>query len=155
MTSQFPNPISSEIDFERTGIHSGYLRLPFSSHRSAYGWIPIPVASVKNGSGPRVVVMAGNHGDEYEGQVVLPEFLRAVRLEDVHGQIVLLPSVNAPAAKANLRTSPLDQGNLNRAFPGNPRGTPTQVIAHYVETVILPVSSAKTKPTGGFRSGEG
>jgi predicted deacylase len=40
-------------------------------HRSAYGWIPIPVACVKNGAGPRILLMAGNHGDEYEGQVAL------------------------------------------------------------------------------------
>ena len=47
----------------------GFIRLPYSVHRSAYGWIPIPVASIKNGKGPRILLMAGNHGDEYEGQV--------------------------------------------------------------------------------------
>ena len=59
--------ISSEIPFDQEGKHVGFLRLPHSIHRSAYGWIPIPVASIKNGKGPIVLLMAGNHGDEYEG----------------------------------------------------------------------------------------
>lgn len=132
-----PNPIESEVDFNSPGIHCGYLRLPWSSHRSAYGWIPIPVASVKNGSGPTVLVMAGNHGDEYEGQVVLSEFVRQVNMENVSGQIILLTNANAPAAQAGMRVSPIDDGNLNRMFPGDPVGSPTQVIAHYIESVLL------------------
>lgn len=44
---------------------------------------------------------------------------------------------NFPAAEAGLRTSPLDGGNLNRGFPGNPAGSPTDIIAHYIEHVLL------------------
>lgn len=44
---------------------------------------------------------------------------------------------NYPAAQAGLRTSPLDGGNLNRSFPGDPRGTPTQVIADYIGPASL------------------
>ena len=55
--------ISSEIDFDRDGKQIGFLRLPHSVHRSAYGWIPIPIACIRNGDGPRVLLMAGNHGD--------------------------------------------------------------------------------------------
>ena len=40
--------IHSEIDFDIDGKHTGYLRLPHSVHRSAYGWIPIPIASIKH-----------------------------------------------------------------------------------------------------------
>ena len=129
--------ITSEVDFSADGKQQGFLRLPHSVHRSAYGWIPIPVASVKNGSGPRVLLMAGNHGDEYEGQVALSKLLRRLDPAAVSGQIVILPMANFPAAKAGLRTSPLDQGNLNRSFPGDPEGTPTQMIAHYIESVLL------------------
>lgn len=63
-----PSRLSSEVDFDRDGKHTGFLRLPHSVHRSAYGWLPIPIACVKNGEGPRVLLMAGNHGDEYEGR---------------------------------------------------------------------------------------
>jgi predicted deacylase len=55
----------------------------------------------------------------------------------VSGQIILLPMANFPAAEAGLRTSPIDNGNLNRLFPGDPFGTPTEVIADYIENTLL------------------
>lgn len=129
--------ITSTIDLDRDGHHSGYLRLPHSVHRSAYGFIPIPIASIRNGSGPRVLLLAGVHGDEYEGQVILSNLIRTLAPGDIKGQLIILPMTNFPAAESGLRTSPLDDGNLNRAFPGNPRGTPTEQIAHYVEHELL------------------
>ena len=63
--------ISTDLDFSRDGKQTGFLRLPHSVHRSAYGWIPIPVACLRNGKGPSVLLMAGNHGDEYEGQIAV------------------------------------------------------------------------------------
>jgi predicted deacylase len=39
---------------------------------------------------------------------------------------------------AGQRTSPIDDGNLNRSFPGNPEGTITEQIAHFIEHVLLP-----------------
>ncbi|MEM7223134.1 MAG: succinylglutamate desuccinylase/aspartoacylase family protein [Pseudomonadota bacterium] len=131
------NPISAEIDFNAEGKQLGYLRLPYSVHRSAYGWLPMPIAQVRRGTGPKVLVMAGNHGDEYEGQVLISRLIQEVEPDMVSGQLILLPMANFPAAEAGLRTSPLDQGNLNRSFPGQPQGTPTQIIAHYIETVLL------------------
>ncbi|SOZ39269.1 succinylglutamate desuccinylase/aspartoacylase family protein [Cupriavidus neocaledonicus] len=138
------SPIHSEIDFERPGKQVGHLRLPHSVHRSAYGWLPIPIASIAStastgrGDGPAVLVMAGNHGDEYEGQILVSRLIREVAAEHVRGRLILLPMANYPAAQAGLRTSPLDGGNLNRSFPGDPRGTPTQVIADYIERSLLP-----------------
>lgn len=132
------NPIIAEVDFSQNGKHWGYLRLPHSVHRSAYGWIPIPVASIKNGKGKTVLIMGGNHGDEYEGQVLVAELFRILQPNMIQGQVILLPMANFPAAQAGLRTSPIDQGNLNRSFPGKPNGQPTEIIAHYIEHELLP-----------------
>ncbi|MEK6348124.1 MAG: succinylglutamate desuccinylase/aspartoacylase family protein [Burkholderia sp.] len=129
--------ITSDIDFDADGKHAGFLRLPHSVHRSAYGWIPIPVASIRNGDGPTVLLMAGNHGDEYEGQVLVSSLIREIDPASLRGQLILLPMANFPAADAGLRTSPIDGGNLNRSFPGDPRGTPTAAIADYIERVLL------------------
>jgi predicted deacylase len=133
--------IASEIDFEKEGKQRGFLRLPHSTHASAYGWIPIPIACIKNGEGPTVLLTAGNHGDEYEGQVALMKLIRRLEPADVKGRIIILSSLNFPAALAGRRVSPIDDGNLNRSFPGNPDGTVTQMIAQYVETVLLPMSN--------------
>ncbi|MEO0819143.1 MAG: succinylglutamate desuccinylase/aspartoacylase family protein [Pseudomonadota bacterium] len=132
--------ITSEVDFDREGKQAGYLRVPHSVHRSAYGWIPVPVTAIRNGAGPTLVVSAGVHGDEYEGQVAVSALARALAPEQIRGRLILLPMVNAPAAEAGCRVSPLDAGNLNRLYPGDPRGTPTEMIAHFHEEVILPLA---------------
>jgi N-alpha-acetyl-L-2,4-diaminobutyrate deacetylase len=43
---------------------------------------------------------------------------------------------------AGTRVSPVDQINMNRAFPGDPRGTPTVMIADYVRRRLLPMCDA-------------
>ncbi len=83
--------------------------------------------------------MAGVHGDEYEGQIALTRLARELAPPDIRGQIVILTMANFPAAEAGLRNSPIDQGNLNRAFPGDARGGPTEMIAHYIEHVLMPM----------------
>jgi predicted deacylase len=131
--------ISSDIDFDTEGRHSGYFHLPHSVHRSAYGRILIPVVMISNGKGPTVLMMAGNHGDEYEAQIALARLFRELKTDDIRGRLIIMTMANFPAAQAGKRTSPIDGGNLNRTFPGDPLGTPTQAIAHYIEDVLLPM----------------
>ena len=131
--------IRSEVDFDADGKHNGFLRLPHSVHRSAYGWIPIPIVMIKNGDGPTALLISGNHGDEFEGQVALTKLCRELSPDQVRGRLIILTMANYPAALAGTRTSPIDDGNLNRVFPGDPRGTPTQAIAHYIEEVLMPM----------------
>ncbi|MCP3417866.1 succinylglutamate desuccinylase/aspartoacylase family protein [Bradyrhizobium brasilense] len=133
-----PSRIWSEIDFQKDGKATGYLRVPISTNASAYGWIPIPIASIKNGSGPRVLLIAGSHGDEWEGQIMLIKLIQSLKAEDIQGHLIILPGANAPAVQVGQRVSPLDDGNLNRSFPGDPNGTPTMMIAHFIEAVLLP-----------------
>ena len=130
--------ISTDVDFNKDGKQTGFLRLPHSVHRSAYGWIPIPVACIRNGEGPRVLLMAGTPGDEYEGQIAIGKLLRSLEPKAMRGRIIFLSSTNFPAARAGMRTSPIDDGNLNRSFPGDPNGGPTLQIANYVENILLP-----------------
>ena len=51
---------------------------------------------------------------------------------------MFLTSANFPAAMAGTRTSPIDEGNLNRSFPGDTDGGVTAQIAWYIEHVLLP-----------------
>jgi predicted deacylase len=132
--------ITSEVDFDAEGKHSGFLRVPHSTHRSAYGWIPVPITVIRNGDGPTLVVSAGVHGDEYEGQIAVANLARELDSTRIRGRLILLPMVNFPAAGAGSRVSPLDDGNLNRLYPGDPRGTPSEMIAHFHEEIILPLA---------------
>lgn len=147
-----PTRIWTLVDFEQDGKQSGNLRLPISTDTSAYGWIPIPVVCIKNGDGPTVVLMAGTHGDEYEGQIALIELARSIDPENVNGRIILLPALNFPAVEAGRRVSPLDEGNLNRLYPGRAHGTATEMIAHYVTQVILPMANLVVDLHSGGRS---
>lgn len=132
--------LSTEIDFNKEGKQEGFLQLPYSSHASAYGWIGIPIFVIKNADGPTVYLQAGNHGDEYEGQLALIKLCRELKVDDVCGRIIIVPGANFPAAQAGLRTSPIDAGNLNRSFPGDPNGNLTAMIAHYIESELLPLA---------------
>jgi uncharacterized protein len=131
------SPLVPEVDLDRDGVQRGFVRLFHSVHRSAYGYIPIPIVVVRNGPGPTALFVSGTHGDEYEGQVALCNLARTLRAEDIQGRVILLPAANLPAAIAGLRTSPIDDGNLNRLFPGDPMGTVTQQIAHFIETELV------------------
>jgi uncharacterized protein len=132
----------TSIDYEQPGKQIGFLNLEHSVTRSGYGMIRIPIGVIKNGAGPTILLMAGNHGDEYEGQVALSRFLQTVDPGEVQGRIIVLPALNLPAALAGTRVSPLDDANLNRVFPGDARGGPTRAIAHYVNAVLFPLCDA-------------
>ncbi len=133
--------VFTDIDYEAQGKQVGWLHLPHSVTRSAYGAIAIPIAVVRNGEGPTVFLMAGNHGDEYEGQIVLSKLIRALQPEHIRGRVIMMPAANLPAAMAGTRVSPIDEGNLNRAFPGDPHGSPTWAIAHYIDSVLYPMAN--------------
>ena len=127
----------SEVDFEKPGAQYGFLRLFHSVHSSAYGYIPIPIVVLRNGEGPTALFISGTHGDEYEGQVALCNLARTLKPEAIQGRVILLPAANLPAAVAGRRTSPIDEGNLNRLFPGDPNGSVTEQIAYYIEHELV------------------
>jgi uncharacterized protein len=144
--------IWTPIDYDTDGKQTDCLRLPHSSDLSAYGWIPIPLVCIKNGAGPTALLVAGNHGDEYEGQIALSNLAREIQLHQVSGRLLILPALNAPAVAAGRRVSPLDDGNLNRLFPGDASGSPTEMIAHYVCEVLIPMADVVVDLHSGGRS---
>lgn len=121
------------LDLDRDGKRLEFLSIPFSVDRSPYFQVKVPACVIRNGDGPSVLLMAGNHGDEYEGELSLARLVRRLGPETVRGRVTILPMANAPAVMAARRCSPLDGGNLNRAFPGDPAGTPTARLAHFLE----------------------
>ncbi len=134
------NPITPTIPLDQDGIHHGFLRLPYSRDDSAWGSIMIPMTVIQNGHGPTALLTGGNHGDEYEGPIVLQELAVSLRPDDVTGRLIILPAFNYPAFRAGTRTSPIDKGNMNRSFPGRPDGTPTEKMADYVQRYLLPMA---------------
>jgi predicted deacylase len=132
--------ITTDIDFAREGVQTGTLRLPYSHNRSAYGHIPIPLMVANRGQGPTVLLTGANHGDEYEGPLALMHLMRELPVERLNGRLIIIPALNMPAYRAGTRLSPIDQVNLNRVFPGDRNGTPSMMLAHYIETVLMPLA---------------
>ncbi|WP_058328809.1 succinylglutamate desuccinylase/aspartoacylase family protein [Sinorhizobium sp. Sb3] len=134
------SPVWTAINFEHRGLQSDFARVPYSSDTSAYGWIPVPMICFKGSDGPTALLIAGTHGDEYEGQIALRRIARALTTTEIAGRVIILPALNQPAVIAGRRTSPLDGGNLNRVFPGSLTDGPTSMIADYVTRVLFPLS---------------
>ena len=130
--------IGTSVDYERDGKQFGHLLVPHSRNESAWGTLMIPIVCIGNGDGPTMLLTGGNHGDEYEAPLSILKLVRRLEAEDLSGRLIAMPALNLPAMRADARISPIDGGNMNRAFPGHPRGTVTQRIAHYVYSELLP-----------------
>jgi predicted deacylase len=130
------------LNLDAPGRNFGSVILTHSDDAHAFDCLPIPIACLSNGEGPTLLLTAGNHGDEYEGQVILHRLAREMPLEALKGRLIILPALNYPAVRAGRRTSPLDKGNLNRAFPGEAKAGPTARIAQFVTGSLLPLCNA-------------
>jgi predicted deacylase len=127
-----------DLDFERLGRRDYLVRFEHPSLWGAY-LMPVTVLVGAEAEPERGLLATGStHGDEYEGPVAIKHLLRQIRAEDVTGRIVLIPVLNVMAFKAGSRESPDDGVNLNRAFPGDRRGTITSRLADFIQRLIFP-----------------
>jgi predicted deacylase len=92
--------------------------------------------------GPTLAVLAGVHGDEYEGPVAIADLLAALDLAALAGTLIALPIANPPACAAGTRTSPVDGLNLARCFPGSREGTASQRLAWTLTEEVIGVADA-------------
>ena len=146
--------IFTTLDFEKSGKQQGFLQVPYSHNLGGWANVMIPMTLVVHGRGPTVLVLGGNHGDEYQGQIAAMRLARELTPNMVNGRIFIIPSLNFPAARAATRLSPLDGMNLNRAFPGEADGNVTSQIAHYLTNVLFPKSDVVIDIHSGGRSME-
>lgn len=146
--------IHTQIDFKRCGKQQGFLQVPYSHNLGGWANVMIPITTVASGDGPTVLILGGNHGDEYQGQIAGMKLARSLKPDMVSGRIIIIPSLNFPAAKAATRLSPLDGMNMNRAFPGQAEGHVTSQIAHYLTHVLFPISDVVIDIHSGGRSME-
>lgn len=144
--------IRATVDFDKPGKQHGHLCVPYSYNMAGWANLLVPIAVLGNGRGRTALATAGNHGDEYPGQVAIMRLMRELQADQVNGRLILIPALNLPAAKAATRLSPLDGKNLNRCFPGKADGTVTEMIAHYLTTVLFPLADIVIDIHTGGRS---
>ena len=131
----------SKIDFAKPGKH--HYQVAFHLDSSwGYSLVPLTVINgLRGGEGevpPGVVAFGGTHGNEWEGQVSVKRLCHDLDPAEIRGRVILIPQLSESACVANTRISPLDGVNMNRAFPGNARGTISYRISHFVKQRIFP-----------------
>ena len=127
------------IDFTRPGKH--HYRAAFHLDGSwGYSLVPITVINGARDApdAPGIAVFGGTHGNEYEGQIAVKRLCRDLDPETLGGRLILMPQLSESACRAHQRSSPEDNVNMNRAFPGVARGTLSYRIAHFVSSRVFP-----------------
>ncbi len=100
--------------------------------------------------GPRVCLLAGVHGCEYSAIAAAVRFMRELDVSAVAGSIVAVPIVSPTSFAARSPfVVPEDGRNLNRCFPGDPRGSFTEVLAYHVFSEFVAGSEVLIDLHGG------
>ena len=103
------------------------------------GTVALPIA-ITHGieSGPVLAVTAGIHGGEYVPMVAVRQFIRDLDPARMRGTVVACLQSSPVAFEQRLAfVNPLDGQNLNRSFPGDPAGGPTQRLAAWLSENLL------------------
>ena len=105
--------------------------LPVSEHLTIQKNRIVGLGHDKEGSGRRLAIVTGVHGDELEGQYVAFELARRLKAspELLSGTIDIYPAVNPLGINSIERSVPMFDVDLNRTFPGDECGELTETLA--------------------------
>jgi predicted deacylase len=131
-----------QIDFDKPGKHHYQVAFHLDS---GWGYSLVPLTIINgtrevsdSGGSPGLAAFGGTHGNEWEGQVAVKQLCQDLDAGQISGRVLLMPQLSQSACAANQRVSPFDGVNMNRAFPGNPRGSLSYRIAHFVKAYVFP-----------------
>ncbi|WP_166459605.1 succinylglutamate desuccinylase/aspartoacylase family protein [Amycolatopsis pithecellobii] len=101
--------------------------------------ISIPVAVIHGAEpGPVLAVTAGIHGGEYVSILAARRFLHTLDPATVRGTVILSLQSSPVAFRDRAAfVNPIDGENLNRCFPGDAAGIPTQRLANWLWENII------------------
>jgi predicted deacylase len=126
------------IEMPRAGtVQRGHLRF---SHPSMHEW-SWPYTVIRGSEdGPQLALLSGVHPTEYPPIEANIRLMQQLDPSEIRGTIISLPIVNPPAFLTRTPfVCPIDEKNPNRAFPGDPDGSFTDVLTHAIfQGVIAP-----------------
>ena len=109
-----------------------FYRMPVS--RLASGMelaLPLHILNGKK-EGPVLMLTSVSHGDATTGFEVIRQVLEKTNLEELSGTIIAVPMQNPLAFEWDWRNTPQDCYNMNRTYPGNPRGWVTEQMSSVI-----------------------
>lgn len=111
--------------------------------------IPVLVAHGTR-PGPRLCIVAAVHGDELNGIEIVRSLLHDLSPVKLSGTVIGVPIVNLYGFRQGSRYL-ADRRDLNRYFPGNPRGSAASRIAHsFFNSVVTQCDYLVDLHTGSF-----
>jgi len=97
--------------------------------------MPVQVINGKT-AGPTLFVSAAIHGDELNGVEIVRRLLAQKGLSRLRGCLIAVPIVNVHGFLNQSRYLP-DRRDLNRSFPGSPKGSIASRLAHtFAEQIV-------------------
>ena len=120
------------------------------SHPMLTGWEWPFVVARGVAEGPRLALLSGVHAAEYPAIEANVRFMRDLDPGRLRGTIVSIPIVDPPAFYARSAfVCPLDGKNPNRCFPGDPDGTFSEAMDHFVFSSCIAPADALLDLHGG------
>jgi len=87
-------------------------------------------------AGPVLFVSAAVHGDELNGVEIIRRLLKRKVTKSIHGTLIAVPIVNVHGFLDQSRYLP-DRRDLNRSFPGSPKGSIASRLAHqFISNIV-------------------
>lgn len=119
--------------------------------------IDMPVGVVNGATdGPTLIVTGGLFATEYSGVEAASRMYRDFDPENLSGRLIIIPVITldafrfrTPMFKLTSGISPMDGKSLNSVFPGNPNGSPTEVVANYLFEELISKSDYHIDLRGG------
>ncbi|WP_058534523.1 succinylglutamate desuccinylase/aspartoacylase family protein [Legionella saoudiensis] len=120
-------------------IKPGERKTVFLPLPKLYDWTPMSLPiHVINGTeeGPALCVTAAIHGDEINGVEIIRRLVHKKGLKHIKGSIIAIPIVNVYGFLYQERYL-MDRRDLNRSFPGGPKGSLASILAGVISSEVL------------------
>jgi predicted deacylase len=127
-------------------------RMTWHAGESLYGSaIPTPVLVAEGmAPGQTLCLSAAVHGDELNGIEIVRRVMYSLNPEKLTGRVIGVPIVNLQGFERHSRYLP-DRRDLNRFFPGNPRGSSASRIAYsFFRQIVKHCDALVDLHTGSF-----
>lgn len=99
--------------------------------------ISMPVHVIRSRrDGPTIFISAAVHGDELNGIEIIRRLINRKSLRLIKGTVIFVPMVNVYGVLNQSRYMP-DRRDLNRCFPGSPKGSLAGIVANKFLTEIV------------------
>ena len=130
----------SPFEFEGQSVAPGskaHITVKVADDQDHETFIPITVFH-GNVKGPVLGITAGVHGYEYAPILASQELIKRIDPKTLTGTIILVQIANVPSFLGRSPyTNPMDGKNLNRSFPGDPKGSMTERMADFISKKVI------------------